>query len=121
LSPNGQATDRSPADLGLAYRHSNLDDDDVVVSARFRTSAIGPAAAEERIREITRWRKETQPGGTLNAGSVFKNPATLRSHHRRGGTKGFRIGGAEVSSRHANFFVAGAGATPRTCMPWSSR
>lgn len=108
------AGDRSPGDLDLSYRHSNLADQDVVVSARFRTTAIDPAAAEERIREITRWRKETQPGGTLNAGSVFKNPPGDAAGRLIDavGLKGFRIGGVEVSSRHANFFVADAGAAP---------
>jgi UDP-N-acetylmuramate dehydrogenase len=110
----GIGEDRSPGALELSYRHSNLADDEVVVSARFRTARVAPAEAEARIREITRWRKETQPGGTLNAGSVFKNPAGDAAGRIIDslGLKGFRIGGVEVSSRHANFFVAGAGSTP---------
>jgi UDP-N-acetylmuramate dehydrogenase len=110
----GIGEDRSPAALELSYRHSNLADDEVVVSARFRTAPVAPAEAEARIRAITRWRKETQPGGTLNAGSVFKNPAGDAAGRIIDslGLKGLRIGGVEVSSRHANFFVAGAGSTP---------
>ncbi|MFH1104308.1 MAG: UDP-N-acetylmuramate dehydrogenase [Actinomycetota bacterium] len=106
---------RTPEQLGLSYRHSDLDDDDVVVSARFRTIAIDPIQGEEAIREITRWRRDHQPGGTLNAGSVFKNPPG--DHAGRlidaAGLKGMRMGGAEVSDRHANFFVAHPGATAR--------
>ncbi|MBI5157440.1 MAG: UDP-N-acetylmuramate dehydrogenase [Acidimicrobiia bacterium] len=99
--------------LGLTYRHSGLDTTDVVVLARFRTEPGTPADAEARIREITRWRKETQPGGTLNAGSVFKNPPgdTAGRIIDHVGLKGLRIGGVEVSRRHANFFVADPGAT----------
>jgi UDP-N-acetylmuramate dehydrogenase len=62
----------TPEQLGLSYRHSNLDDDDIVASARFRTIAIDPRQGEEAIREITRWRRDHQPGGTLNAGSVSR-------------------------------------------------
>ena len=110
---SGAITERSPADLGLSYRHSNLRDDDVVVVARFRTESITPEAGEQRLRDITRWRKETQPGGTLNAGSVFKNPPEDAAGRviDAAGLKGFRIGGVEVSTRHANFFVADSGAT----------
>jgi UDP-N-acetylmuramate dehydrogenase len=111
---SGTTADRSPDELGLSYRHSNLAEDDIVVSARFRTVPTTPTAAEARIREITRWRKETQPGGTLNAGSVFKNPPGDAAGRiiDSVGLKGFRVGGVEVSKRHANFFVAGDGATP---------
>jgi len=113
LGSGGRVTERTPAELGLSYRHSNLGDADVVVSARFHTDPIAPSQADRQIREITRWRKETQPGGTLNAGSVFKNPPGDAAGRiiDAAGLKGFRIGGVEVSSRHANFFVADAGAT----------
>jgi UDP-N-acetylmuramate dehydrogenase len=69
------------------------------------------AECEREIREIIRWRKEHQPGGTFNAGSVFKNPpgdAAGRIIDSMG-LKGLRVGGAAVSDRHANFFVAAPG------------
>ncbi|OFW66648.1 MAG: UDP-N-acetylenolpyruvoylglucosamine reductase [Actinobacteria bacterium RBG_16_68_21] len=107
--------ERTPEELGLSYRHSDLGDDDFVVEARFGTVDIVPSDGEETIREISRWRREHQPGGTLNAGSVFKNPPG--DHAGRlidaAGLKGMRIGGAEVSERHANFFLAHPGATAR--------
>ncbi len=111
----GAATGRDPGDLDLSYRHSALTDDDFVVAARFRTVPVEREVGEERIREITRWRREHQPGGTLNAGSVFKNPPGDAAGRLidAAGLKGTRVGGAEVSARHANFFVAHPGATAR--------
>jgi UDP-N-acetylmuramate dehydrogenase len=100
-------------DLGLSYRHSDLGPDDIVVGARFRSVTQDVAVGEQRIREITQWRREHQPGGTLNAGSVFKNPPGDSAGRIIDalGLKGLRVGGAVVSDRHANFFEAREGAT----------
>jgi UDP-N-acetylmuramate dehydrogenase len=107
------ATDRTPEDLGLMYRHSDLDDRDFVIQARFRTFAQEPEDGERELRAITRWRKEHQPGGTYNAGSVFRNPPNDAAGRiiDELGLKGFAIGGVSVSDRHANFFVAESDAT----------
>ena len=98
----------SPADLEMAYRTSRITAADIVTRATFRTSAGDLEAAEARMREITRWRRQHQPGGTFNAGSVFKNPpgdAAGRIIDELG-LKGFGVGSVRVSERHANFFVA---------------
>jgi UDP-N-acetylmuramate dehydrogenase len=100
--------------LDLGYRHSSITAGQVVLGARFRTIAGDRLQGEARLREITRWRKSHQPGGTLNAGSVFKNPpgdAAGRIIDELG-LKGLTVGGAAVSERHANFFVASDRATP---------
>ncbi|HEY7563393.1 MAG TPA: UDP-N-acetylmuramate dehydrogenase [Acidimicrobiia bacterium] len=94
--------------LDYSYRSSSIRSHHVVLSGRFATTSGDPAVGELRIREITRWRRLHQPGGTLNAGSVFKNPpgdAAGRIIDELG-LKGLRIGGAMVSEKHANFFVA---------------
>lgn len=108
----GEASDRTPGDLELAYRHSNLRPDELVVEARFRTVASSPEESLRVIREITRWRRDTQPGGTFNAGSVFRNPDgdAAGAIIDRLGLQGFRVGQAAVSTKHANFFVAEPGA-----------
>lgn len=104
---------RSVEELQLSYRRSNLTDDDIVLQARFETEPCDPTDAEAVLREITRWRKEHQPGGTLNAGSVFKNPAdeSAGSIIDRLGLKGERFGPVSVSEVHANFLVATKDAT----------
>ncbi len=96
-------------EMEMSYRHNSLPLDDIVLGARFRTEARTPEESEEIMRAITQWRKESQPGGTLNAGSVFKNPAGTSAGWLVDsvGLKGMGIGGARVSPRHANFFEAG--------------
>ena len=84
-----------------------------VGAAGFRTVPVDVEEGQARLREITRWRRDHQPGGTLNAGSVFRNPegdAAGRIIDELG-LKGFRVGGASVSEKHANFFEAGPEAT----------
>ena len=104
---------RTPHDLAMSYRSTNVSVEEVVVEARFATSPSSRGESEAKMREVTRWRKEHQPGGTFNAGSVFKNPAEGAAGKiiDELGLKGTRVGGVSVSQRHANFFVADATAT----------
>ena len=110
---DGSESHRSPDQLELQYRHSNLGDLEVVTSATFETTQVDPEAAEATMREVSRWRKTNQPGGTINAGSVFKNPPGEVAGRiiEEAGLKGFSVGGASVSMKHANFFVAEKEAT----------
>ncbi|HEY7137165.1 MAG TPA: UDP-N-acetylmuramate dehydrogenase [Acidimicrobiia bacterium] len=98
--------------LQLGYRRSALGPGDVVVTATFAVAPDDPDACRARIDEIVQWRREHQPGGA-NAGSVFRNPPGDSAGRliESCGLKGFRVGGAVVSPKHANFFQAEAGAT----------
>jgi UDP-N-acetylmuramate dehydrogenase len=109
----GQWRTSHASGLELAYRHSNLTRTDLVTEALFRTEAGTRESGEEELRDITAWRKRTQPGGTFNAGSVFKNPQGDAAGRIIDdlGLKGFRTGGVAVSEKHANFFVADETAT----------
>jgi len=102
-----------PEDLELSYRSSSVGPSDLVVEAVFSAEAGDPAAGREEIRRITRWRRRSQPGGALNAGSVFKNPAHISAGELIDslGLKGMSVGGARVSGRHANFITADGDAT----------
>lgn len=102
-----------PDALEMSYRHSNVGSDDLVVDATFETERGDAEEGRRIIREITRWRRDNQPGGTLNAGSVFKNPPDISAGELIDslGLKGHRVGDVAVSDKHANFFVAGPEAT----------
>lgn len=103
----------SPVDLDLRYRHSNIGPHEVVLEATFSASHGDVEWSRARLREITRWRRDNQPGGTLNAGSVFKNPEDISAGELIDslGLKGLSVGDVSVSEKHANFFVAGPEAT----------
>lgn len=109
----GERRQASPVDLDLSYRQSNVRAEEVVLKASFRLEEGDAGEARTEMRSITRWRKENQPGGTLNAGSVFKNPSEIPAGALIDslGLKGTRVGDVQVSERHANFFVAGPDAT----------
>ncbi len=98
---------------GLTYRHSELPDDAVIVSATWRLARGDRDAIRAEIREVRDWRRAHQPINEPNCGSVFTNPAGDSAGRliEFVGAKGTRVGGAEVSTKHANFIVAGSGAT----------
>ena len=110
---DGTRNRRSPIDLEMSYRHSNLSDLEVVTAVEFRTDEVAVETSEAALREVSRWRKENQPGGTLNAGSVFKNPSGDAAGRLIdiAGLKGHTIGSVSVSTKHANFIVAERDAT----------
>jgi UDP-N-acetylmuramate dehydrogenase len=100
-------------EFGYSYRRSSLGDEHLVVEATLALEALDPAEVRSRMDAYRRHRSETQPPAAQNAGSVFKNPAGDSAGRlvETAGLKGFRVGGVSVSEIHANFFVAGTGAT----------
>lgn len=109
----GEASVIPAGEAGFSYRRSRLPGRSIVIGATARLTPDDPAAIRERMDEARRWRRETQPLAEPNCGSVFKNPEG--DHAARlidaAGAKGLRLGGARVSEKHANFFIAGEGAT----------
>jgi UDP-N-acetylmuramate dehydrogenase len=95
--------------LDLGFRRSGLKAQDLVLSARLQLARGDRAESERTISEIVTWRREHQPGGQ-NAGSVFVNP--VPGEVSAGalvddlGLRGFRLGTATVSEKHANFIQA---------------
>jgi len=98
--------------LGLAYRHSDLPDDAVVISATMTLAVGDPATLRAEIEHIRAWRREHQPLNEPNCGSVFTNPVGDSAGRLIdvAGCKGLAVGGARVSTLHANFIVTRPGA-----------
>ena len=111
----GHLSIRDVASLGYEYRHSNLASSDVVVQATFEVSEADPEELTATLRDITQWRRTNQPGGSLSAGSVFKNPPGQSAGEiiDQCGLKGLSVGGSQVSDKHANFVTASTGTSAR--------
>ena len=112
LKRSGELCARGTADFDIAYRHVALRGAELGVDEWFAAAWFGfkrgdPAVARRRIRELLQQRIEAQPLALPNAGSVFRNPPG--DHAARlieaCGLKGYAIGGARVSEKHANFIV----------------
>jgi len=100
-------------ELGLAYRDSRFKRGmgdgpaELILDATFGLEGADPEVIKARLDDIRRWRQTHQPLGLPSAGSVFRNPSGDSAGRliEAAGLKGFRIGGAVVSEKHANFIV----------------
>lgn len=108
IDAKGEIRSWSKKELAFSYRSSMLQRRPLVVfEVTLRLRTVQPALAREKIAAYLHRRKELQPLGSPNAGSVFRNPPG----HSAGrlleecGCKGCRFGDAQVSSKHANFIV----------------
>ncbi len=96
----------TPSELGLSYRHSDLRHGQVVVRAELRLRPRDPDEIKAEVRALNAQRKAAQPTNRRTFGSVFKNPEhelTAGRMLEACGLKGHRIGGAQISPKHANF------------------
>lgn len=103
---------RSREAYEVGYRRVQGPAGEYFLAAWMRFVPGDPEAGLRRIRELLARRSQTQPTGWPSAGSVFKNPAEEKAGRliEACGLKGKRIGGAEISRRHANFILNLGGA-----------
>jgi UDP-N-acetylmuramate dehydrogenase len=111
LTETGEICVRSEDELAFAYRSSSLDEL-VILDATFELTPEDPDEIARRMRKIWITKKASQPLSHQSAGCIFKNPRGQSSGQLidRAGLKGTRVGGAEISDRHANFVVTHDGA-----------
>ncbi|MDE2621285.1 MAG: UDP-N-acetylmuramate dehydrogenase, partial [Sphingomonadales bacterium] len=95
------------AALGYTYRHSELPEGAVVVSATFRGHRAEPAAIQAEMDRISASREASQPLRSKTGGSTFKNPPGAKAWELvdQAGCRGLQLGGAQVSEKHTNFLI----------------
>jgi len=93
--------------LGYSYRHSELPEGAIVVSATFRGHEADPAAIQAEMDRIAGEREASQPLRSRTGGSTFKNPPGTKAWKEidSAGCRGLRIGDAQVSEKHCNFLL----------------
>lgn len=115
LDRSGTVREHPPTDFEIGYRHVSIPGGEWFLEAELVLAPGDTEAARARIRELLERRAATQPTGLPSCGSVFRNPPG--DHAARlieaAGLKGARIGGAEVSPKHANFIINTGNASAR--------
>lgn len=115
----GDLVTLSLADMGFAYRHSDLPPDMVITTVTLQANRAQPADLEEKMADQLAKRDASQPTKDRTAGSTFRNPAGFSSTGRaddthdlkawklidQAGLRGARMGGAQMSEKHSNFLV----------------
>lgn len=106
----GNLFERTKDDLVFDYRSTNIAAP-FILSATLELQEDDPEEISKRTKEIWMYKRNSQPLNTKNCGCIFKNPRGLSAGALidQAGLKGLRIGGAEVSDKHANFIIAHPG------------
>jgi len=114
MTRSGEIVERERGDLVFAYRESSLDEL-VILSAEFELEREDPIVFTKRMQKQWIVKKANLPMAHENTGCIFKNPRGMSAGMLidQCGLKGEQVGGAKVSERHANFFVAKSGATAK--------
>ena len=107
MSADGQTFYREREDMAFGYRTSNVSAR-FILSVELRLMPDSAKAIKDRIKKVWIIKKNTQPMAAASAGCTFKNPRGLAAGLLidQAGLKGFSIGGAAVSRKHANYIIA---------------
>jgi UDP-N-acetylmuramate dehydrogenase len=117
MDAEGNIFERQKDDLVFEYRTTNIAAP-YILGATLELEEDDPERIMRKTKEIWMYKRNTQPLNTKNAGCIFKNPRGLSAGALidQAGLKGLRIGGAEVSVKHANFVIAHPGCTSEDVM-----
>ena len=110
MDTSGTVFDRLKDDLVFEYRSTNISAA-FILGATLELEEEDPERIMQRTKEIWMYKRNSQPLNTKNAGCIFKNPRGLSAGALidQAGLKGMQVGGAEVSTKHANFIIAHPG------------
>ena len=114
MDGEGSIFEKSKPELVFDYRRTNITAK-FILNARLKLNEGDPDQIMRTIQEIWIYKKNNQPLNTKNSGCIFKNPRGVSAGALidRAGLKGLQIGGAIVSEKHANFFIAEKGCKSR--------
>ena len=108
LDRRGEVVSRDREQLRFSYRRLELEEGAIILSSQFKLLSKDHKALQQEAVRMQKRRKATQPLSLPSAGSVFRNPLEEKPAGElidQAGMKGLRVGGAEVSTVHANFIV----------------
>jgi UDP-N-acetylmuramate dehydrogenase len=110
MDSEGTFFERTKDDLVFEYRSTNISAK-FILGVTMELDSEDPDRIMKHTKEIWMYKRLTQPLATKSAGCMFKNPRGLSAGALidQAGLKGMRVGGAEVSAKHANFIIAHAG------------
>ena len=111
MTRSGEIVEQRREDLRFAYRYSSLDEL-VILRGCFALEREDRTELTKRMQTLWIVKKSKQPSSDENMGRIFKNPSGLRAADliEQADLKGTKIGGAEISEKHANFIIARTGA-----------
>lgn len=107
IDRRGTITIKHPHDFKVSYRSVSMQDDTWFLSATLQLAAGDATGAQQKVSELLKKRNLQQPIGTWSCGSVFKNPSNNFAARliEEAQLKGFKIGSAQISEKHANFII----------------
>jgi UDP-N-acetylmuramate dehydrogenase len=107
MKEDGEVVERPRSRLRFSYRRLALSPSWIILKGQFQLKKGKKEEILERVKSYSEMRKRTQPLDDLSAGSIFKNPkeGPAGKWIEETGLKGFRMGQAMVSDRHANFII----------------
>jgi UDP-N-acetylmuramate dehydrogenase len=108
INNDGEIIKKNKNDFIISYRNTSLEENNFFISAVFKLRKNKLKNSLEKIKEFLQDRRSKQPTGLLSCGSVFKNPKNLYAAKliESIGLKGYKIGGACISEKHANFIIS---------------
>lgn len=107
LKPGTGLVRYASGDIAWGYRQTSFTDEEIIVECELQLTPAYSGNIHERMSNLLTRRKESQPLNHPSCGSVFRNPEgrSAGALIEELGLKGMRIGGAQVSDKHANFIV----------------
>ena len=107
VTKEGEIKKYQSEDMKFSYRNSNFSDEEILISAEFELNKANKEEINKKKIHANKGRRSSQPLKFRSAGSVFKNPKEGPAGYfiEKAGLKGLRSGNAEISKKHANFFI----------------